>query len=182
MNTTLPLKTQIRITLAFGALIVLISFINFLLGLSLNSFGILPRSLSHLSGIIVAPFLHANLTHLLSNLFPLLLFSWLTMQWGKATFIRVSVTIWLLSGACVWLMGREAIHIGASGIVYGYFGFLILGGFYAKKIHLTIISVAVAFIYGGMIWGVLPGRGFVSYEYHFFGLIAGLLSAKAWAR
>ena len=107
---------------------------------------------------------------------------WLSMQWGKFTFIKSTLLIWLGAGLCVWLLGRNAMHIGASGIVYGYLGFLILGGFYSKKLHLLIISVVIAVLYGGMIFGVLPLQRFVSFEYHLFGFLMGLLSAHLWAK
>jgi len=82
----------------------------------------------------------------------------------------------------VWLFGRGAIHIGASGMVYGYFGFLVLAGFKSKKIKYLVISVLVAALYGGMLVGILPTSKFISFEYHLFGFIGGLIAAWYWAR
>ena len=104
------------------------------------------------------------------------------MQWGRAVFIKSMLLIWLGAGLCVWVLGRNAMHIGASGIVYGLFGFLVVAGFYSKKLHLLLISLVIAFLYGGMIFGVLPTQRFVSFEYHFFGFVMGVLSARLWAK
>lgn len=179
---TFTLSEQLRIIAAIAIALLGVEFINLLLANSLNQFGIRPRSVSHLTGIIFAPWLHANVTHFASNFLPLLLFGWLSMQWGRNVFIKASLLIWIGAGLCVWLFARNAMHIGASGIVYGYLGFLILGGFYSKKIHLLIISIVIAVLYGGMIFGILPLHRFVSFEYHLFGFIMGLVSARLWAR
>ncbi|GGF65459.1 rhomboid family intramembrane serine protease [Alteromonas lipolytica] len=177
---TLP--QQLRLLGILALTLLGSEFINLMLTNGLNQFGIRPRVPESLPGILLAPFLHANLTHFASNFLPLLLFVWLSMQWGKTTFVKSTLLIWLGAGLCVWLFGRNAMHIGASGIVYGYLGFIILGGFYSKKLHLLIISVVIAVLYGGMIFGVLPLQRFVSFEYHLFGFLMGLLSAHLWAK
>ena len=176
------LSQQLRILGVLALVLLGTEFINLLLSNWLNQFGIRPRDPGNLPGIFLAPWLHANLTHFASNFLPLLLFMWLSMQWGKLTFLKSTLLIWLGAGLLVWLFGRNAMHIGASGIVYGYLGFLILGGFYSKKLHLLIISVVIAVLYGGMIFGVLPLQRFVSFEYHLFGFLMGLLSAHLWAK
>ncbi|NVK54052.1 MAG: rhomboid family intramembrane serine protease [Alteromonadaceae bacterium] len=180
--TKFTLSQQLRFIAVLALSLIGVELVNLMLANSLNQFGLRPRSVAHLSGIIVAPLLHANLTHFASNFLPLLLFTWLSMQWGKRPFVYASLLIWLGAGFWVWLFGRDAMHIGASGIVYGYLGFLILAGFYSKKLHLLIISVVIAVLYGGMIFGVLPLQRFVSFEYHFFGFVMGLLSARLWAK
>jgi len=81
------------------------------------------------------------------------------------------------TGLLVWLFGRNAYHLGASGIIYGYFGFLVLAGFLSRKIGLMLISVLVAVFYGAMVWGVLPSQPYISWESHFFGFVCGLLLA-----
>ena len=82
----------------------------------------------------------------------------------------------------VWLLGREALHLGASGLIYGYFGFLIFAGFISKRLKLIAISLLVSFFYGGMIFGVLPVAGFISWESHLFGFLIGVVAAKLWAK
>ncbi len=176
------LSAQVKTLCFVGALLILIEIINVFTGRMLSHFGVIPRHLSHLLGIFTAPFLHGNPAHLMANLFPLLLFMWLSMQWGKRTFILTTFAIIVLSGLAVWLFARGATHIGASGAVYGYFGFLVLAGFRSKKIRYLLISVVVAVVYGGMLIGVLPLSPYVSFEYHFFGFISGLIAAWYWAK
>ncbi|MCP3862587.1 MAG: rhomboid family intramembrane serine protease [Aestuariibacter sp.] len=180
--TPWTMTTQIRWLSAIALSLLGVEFLNLILANSLNQFGLRPRDISHLSGIVTAPWLHGSLTHFASNFLPLLLFAGLAMQWGRAVFIKSMLLIWLGAGLCVWVLGRNAMHIGASGIVYGLFGFLVVAGFYSKKLHLLLISLVIAFLYGGMIFGVLPTQRFVSFEYHFFGFVMGVLSARLWAK
>lgn len=177
-----PLSVQLRVLLTLGALLILIEVINIFTANALNQFGVIPRSLSHLPYIFTAPFLHGSPSHLMANLIPLLLFMWLTMQWGTRTFVIATLSALMVGGLGVWLFGRGAIHIGASGMVYGYFGFLVLAGFKSKKIKYLVISVLVAALYGGMLVGILPTSKFISFEYHLFGFIGGLIAAWYWAR
>ena len=180
MNQLPKLKQQFRFLAIIGALLIALELINLFTMRSLSSLGIMPRFVPGWWHIFTAPFVHGSPTHLVANLVPLMLFMWLTLQWGKRTFGWVTVTVFLVSGICVWMFGRSAYHIGASGIVYGYFGFLLLAGFMPRRIPYIIISVLVAIVYGGLIIGILPSNGFVSYEYHFFGFVAGLFSAWKW--
>ncbi len=180
MNQLPKLKQQARFLVIIGAVLVVIEIINLLTMRSLGTLGIMPRFIPGWWHIFTAPFIHGSPTHLITNLVPLMLFMWLTLQWGKRTFGWVTLTVFLLSGLCVWLFGRSAFHVGASGIVYGYFGFLLLAGFMTRRIPYIIISVLVAILYGGLLMGILPGKDFVSYEYHLFGFIAGLLAAWKW--
>ncbi len=177
-----PLSFQIRILLTLGALLIVIEAANLLSGNSLNQFGVVPRSLEHIPYIFTAPFLHGTPAHLMANILPLLLFMWLTMQWGKRTFVLTTLSALIIGGLGVWLFGRSATHIGASGMVYGYFGFLVLAGFRSNKFRYLVISLVVAALYGGMLIGVLPTSKFISFEYHLFGFIGGLFAAWYWAR
>lgn len=177
-----PFAFQMRVVLTLGALLIVIEVANLLTGNALNQFGVVPRSLAHLPYIFTAPLLHGSPTHLMANLVPLLLFMWLTMQWGKRPFIIATLSALLIGGLGVWLVGRSATHIGASGMVYGYFGFLVLAGFRVNKIRYLVISIIVAALYGGMLVGVLPTSKFISFEYHLFGFIGGLFAAWHWAR
>jgi len=177
-----PLSLQVKLLFFVGALLILLEVINLLTGNGLNQFGVIPRTLSHLPYIFTAPFLHGSPAHLFANIVPLLLFMWLTMQWGKRTFIAATLCAMVIGGLGVWLLGRSAIHIGASGMVYGYFGFLMLAGFIGNKKRYLLISIVVAVIYGGMLVGVLPSSRFISFEYHLFGFLGGLFAAWYWAR
>ncbi|GGD58854.1 rhomboid family intramembrane serine protease [Lacimicrobium alkaliphilum] len=171
------LKNQLKITLWLLGLFLVVEIINLFTGRSLNQFGLLPREVEALPGILLAPFLHGNLAHFLSNIIPLGIFSLLMLEYGLRRALFVNLWIILVSGILVWLLGRYALHIGASGLIYGQFGFLVLAGFYHRQFLKILISVGVGLVYGSMIFGVLPGRSFISWEYHLFGFVAGLIAA-----
>ena len=176
------LKKQLRFLAIIAGVLILIEALNLLTGNSLNQFGVIPRALPYLPYIFTAPFLHGSASHLITNLVPLMLFMWLTMQWGNRTFWLTTLTILLTGGLGVWIFGRSAIHIGASGMVYGYFGFLLLAGFMSRKVPYLVISVLVAILYGGKLFGILTTKAFISFEYHLFGFIGGLIAARAWVK
>ena len=177
-----PLSLQLRVLLAVSVTLIALEIINVFTGNRLNQFGVIPRSVAHLPYIFSAPFLHSTPSHLMANLFPLLLFMWLTMQWGKRTFILTTFSALIIGGLGVWIFGRHAMHIGASGMVYGYFGFLVLAGFKSNRVKYLIISLLVAALYGGMLIGLFPTSRFISFEYHLFGFLGGLFAAWHWAR
>jgi membrane associated rhomboid family serine protease len=175
-------KQQIRFVLAIFLLISAIEVINLLTGRILNQLGTIPRYVPGLRGIVLGPFLHGSLQHYFSNIIPLCIFSYLLLQYGLKRYLQLTVWIMLITGLLIWLFARPATHIGASGVIYGYFGYLVLAGFLSGKFKLMIISVLVAFFYGGLIWGILPSAPFVSWESHLFGIIAGIAGAKLWAK
>ncbi len=177
----LSFQVQLRLVLALCALLAIIEIINMIMGRSLNSYGLIPRDgNSGLAGIFLAPFLHGDFAHFLSNIVPFAIFSLLVLQHGFIRYVLVSYVCISLSGLLVWLFGRDAIHVGASGVIYGYFGFLLLAGIFSQQVKLIAISVAVAFVYGGLIFGILPSKPFVSWESHLFGFLTGLLCAYFW--
>ncbi|WP_444929052.1 rhomboid family intramembrane serine protease [Microbulbifer sp. SSSA002] len=159
-----------------------IETINLLSGRSLNYFGIVPRSLNHLPHIFSAPLLHGSSWHFFSNIFTLCIFSFLVLQYGVNTYLKVTLAIAITTGLAVWLLGGRGNHLGASSIIYGYFGFLLLAGFISRKFSRLLISIVVAIFYGGLIFGVLPQGRYISWESHLFGFIFGLLAAKLWAK
>ncbi len=156
------------------AVIWFVEIINFGLGHRLNVWGILPRNFSGLIGIPLAPFIHAGFWHTVSNTIPLLVLGGLTMTGGSKQFWTLTVGIALLSGIFVWLFARDAYHLGASGLIFGYFGALLA----RAVIERTLLSIVVGFItitlYGGLLWGVLPIWGHFSFEGHLFGLMTGV--------
>ncbi|WP_416305437.1 rhomboid family intramembrane serine protease [Neptunicella sp. SCSIO 80796] len=182
-NQILPFNKQVKTVLIILAVVTLVEVLNLFSQRWFNQFGLLPRDINHLIGIFTSPFLHGSFSHYLSNILPLAVFSLLMLQYGTKRFALVSLWIIVASGLLVWLFGRTAYHVGASGLIYGYFGFLILAGFMAKKLKLILISLLVGFVYGGLVYGVLPSdRFFVSWEYHLFGFITGLIAARYWVR
>ncbi|MCO1332848.1 rhomboid family intramembrane serine protease [Microbulbifer sp. OS29] len=162
--------------------LAVIEIINIITGRSLNQFGIVPRSINHLPHIFSAPLLHANTWHFFSNILTLCIFSFLLLQYGVNTYLKVTLTIIITTGLAVWLFAGRGNHLGASSVIYGYFGFLLLAGFISKQFSRLLISIVVGLLYGGLIFGVLPHGRYISWESHLFGFIFGLLAAKIWAR
>ena len=173
-NKLAPFAKQIRFVGFVFALLAIIELINLATGRVLNQFSIVPRDLDSLIFILTAPFLHADIQHFFSNIITLCVFALLTMQFGQKKFFIVSVLLIVSTGVLVWLFARTAYHLGASGVIYGYFGYLVLAGFLSKKISLTMISLFVAVFYGAMVWGVLPSRPYISWEAHLFGFVSGV--------
>jgi membrane associated rhomboid family serine protease len=164
--------------LGFVTVIWLVELVNSQMGHRLNAFGIVPRNIHGLIGIPLSPFLHGSFNHLISNTIIFLGLSGLIAFRGSRTLFGVSVFIILTGGLGVWALGRPAIHIGASGLVFGYFGYLVARGWYERRFGSILIAIVVIVLYGGLIVGVLPTPGFVSWEAHLFGLIAGVLAAR----
>ena len=149
-------------------------------GFNFDAWGIRPRSLKGLPGILLSPFLHLDFQHLIANTLPFVILGGLVLVSSARTFISVSLNIIVLAGLGVWLIaGRQEIHIGASGLVFGYFGFLIMRGWFERSLSSIFIAVVVFAVYGGMIWGVLPVQRGVSWEGHLMGFLAG--AAAAWS-
>lgn len=171
----------LKIILAFVGLLWIVETVNTLLGHRLNVFGIYPREFETLPGIILWPLLHANFQHLIMNTTPLAILGFFVALRGWLVFIQASLLILLLGGLGVWLFGRPAFHIGASGLVFGFFGFLVAIGIYEKSLPALGIASFAIFYYGGLIYGVLPQGGFVSWEAHLFGLMAGVFAARVFA-
>lgn len=156
----------------------IIWLIDLILPVDLNSLGIKPRSISGLIGIICSPFLHGNLAHLISNTIPLLVLGSVTILFYEKQALKVFVMGAIIGGLLVWLFGRSAIHIGASGLIYALASFLIFYGMFKKDFKSILISILVILTYGGLIWGVLPTVRGVSWEGHLFGAVAGFIIAN----
>lgn len=180
-------RVQKSTAAAIKAVVVLVAIVwgvevvNGLLGHRLNVLGIYPRRIDSLSGILFWPFLHGGYGHLIMNTTPLFVMGFFVALRGVRPFILTSLFILILAGLGVWLFGRSAYHIGASGLVFGYFGFLVALAWYEKSLMTFLIACLVLFYYGGIIYGVLPRDEFVSWEGHLFGLIAGIVAASVFA-
>ena len=172
------LKTQGTILGGFVAIIWVLEFVDVFLGGALNRYGILPRNLIGLRGILFAPFLHSNFAHLIANTIPFLTLGWFVMLRETRDFFVVTGITMLVSGLGVWLIGSAGLHIGASGVVFGYLGFLLARGYFERNIPSILLSVIVGFLYGGAIWGVLPTQPGVSWEGHLFGFVGGVIAAR----
>ena len=153
-----------------------IHLINFVLGYRLNLLGLLPRETPGLVGIIFAPLLHGNFSHLLFNSIPLFVLMNFLLLDGLANLIAVTIIIALFSGIAVWLAGRKALHIGASGIIMGYWGFLLLGAILSPSVLTVFLIVICLYYFGGFLSSLLPEEG-SSWESHVFGFVAGLVAS-----
>lgn len=169
---------NLRWITGFLILIWAIELVNLIMGHRLSQYGIIPRTERGLIGIPLSPFLHGSVAHLTLNTVPLLVLGGLVSLRGPRVFLQSSVFIVFMGGALLWLLGRNASHIGASVLIFGYFGYLIARAWYDRKIGSFAIAIITILLYGGMAWGVLPSAGRVSWEGHLFGLIAGVAAAR----
>jgi membrane associated rhomboid family serine protease len=144
--------------------------------------GIRPLALDGLDGVLWAPLLHDDFAHLMANTVPFLVFGFLAMAGGIRQFLVVTATIWVLGGLGVWLTGDTGYHIGASGLIFGWLVFLLTRGFFARSGLQILLAVGLFFVWGGILFGVLPGQPGVSWQAHLFGALAGLLAARLVAR
>ncbi|MBD2304925.1 rhomboid family intramembrane serine protease [Chroococcidiopsis sp. FACHB-1243] len=178
------IQTQILVLGGLAALMWITEFIDiFFFRGRLDAFGIRPHSFIGLRGILFAPFLHGGLGHLIANTIPFLTLGWLVMLRETSDFFVVSIVTMLVSGLGVWLTGSPySIHVGASGVIFGYFGFLLLRGYFERSFAAILFSLVVGFLYGGMIWGVLPSQYGISWQGHLFGFIGGAIAARLLAK
>ena len=149
---------------------------------SFNTWGVHPRTVYGLRGILFSPFIHGDATHLWHNTLPLFILSTALFYFYEYISLRVLLIGFLLTGLFTWFIGRDSYHIGASGIIYMLFGFLFLKGLIAKHFRLLAVSFFVVFVYGGMIWYVAPIETKISWEGHLSGLLAGFLLALSQKR
>lgn len=145
--------------------------------LHLQTLGIYPLHLRGLPGIFLAPLIHGDYSHLFTNTGPLLILGTAVFYFYRPVAFRLIFLAWIITGIWVWFGGREAYHIGASGVIYALASFLFFSGFIRRSIELMAISFIVVFLYGGMVWGIFPLKENISWESHLMGGIAGLILA-----
>lgn len=166
--------------LACFALVLLADVVS---GGTLAVYGVQPRSTTGLRGILFAPFLHGNWSHLAANSLPFVVLGGLVLLHDLRRFVTVTLFAMLGAGLAAWLLGApRSVHIGASGVVFGYLGFLLAHGWFAKRVGTALLSMAVAFVWGGLVFGVLPGQPGVSWQSHAGGFVGGLYAARQAAR
>lgn len=169
-------------TLLLAALMWIAELFDQAIGGALDAFGIRPRVPDALPGILAAPFLHANLAHLIANTGTFVVLG-LVVALLTRHFWAVTLGVVVLGGLGVWLLGPPGtVHIGASGVVFGYLAFLLVYGFVARRALAVLVAVAVFWLYGGILAGVLPGDPGISWQGHLFGAIAGALLAVSLGR
>lgn len=155
----------------------LVKLVEWQTGQIFTEWGVYPRSLSGLKGILFSPFVHGDFKHLISNSAPLLILGTGLVYFYRALAFRVFILVYLLGGFWLWLGGRDSFHIGASGLVYGLTVFIFLSGVLRRDTRLMALSLLVVFLYGGMVWGLFPLFKGISWEAHLFGSLAGGLMA-----
>lgn len=178
------LKAQVRILGTFVAIFWIVEIIDrVVFGGTLDRFGIIPHRWIGLRGILFAPFLHGNFAHLIANTIPFVTLGWFVMLQETSDFFIVTAITMLVGGLGVWLFGVPgSVHIGASILIFGYLGFLLLRGYFQRNLPSILLSVLVGLIYGGLIWGVLPSNPGISWQGHLFGFLGGVLAARLIAK
>lgn len=170
--------------LSFVALLYVVEAVDQVSGSRLEQDGIRPLEVDGLWGILWAPLLHANWAHLAANTVPALVLGFLVSLAGMSRFIYATAIVWILGGLGTWLIGNlgapagvETNHIGASGLIFGWLTFLIVFGFFTRHAWQIVVGIVVFFVYGGVLWGALPGTFGVSWQGHLCGGIAGVIAA-----
>ena len=166
-----------RLALMFTAFVWFVFIVDAYLGLGLNRYGLRPRDAEGLLGIFTAPLLHGDLEHILSNTLPLLISLTAVLYLYPRVALRLIPMVWLGSGLLGWMIGRPSVHIGASGLIYGLLAFIFLSGVFRQDMRSVGVSLMVWFLYGSMVWGVLPIRPGMSWELHLSGALLGVLMA-----
>jgi membrane associated rhomboid family serine protease len=162
----------------FITLMWLVKITELLLNTDLSGLGIYPLSVKGLAGVIFSPFIHSDLNHLFNNSLPLFLLSTALFFFYSEVALKVFFWTWFLTGMLVWFAGREAWHIGASGLVYGLASFLFFSGIIRRHFRLIALSLLIVFLYGSMVWGLFPGvYKNVSWESHMLGFFSGVVLA-----
>jgi membrane associated rhomboid family serine protease len=167
----------LRIPLLFVILIIIIKIFEYSSGFSFTSFGIYPGRTEGLRGIILSPLIHANYSHLFSNAVPLMILGFSLFYFYPESSVKVALIIYFVTNVFVWLFGRPSFHIGSSGIVYGLAAFIFFSGIFKRDTRAITLAVLVTFIYGGMVWGILPIEEGISWESHLSGGFIGLVCA-----
>jgi membrane associated rhomboid family serine protease len=163
---------------AFTALLWAIEIVDAAMDNKLDQYGVQPRSDEGLLGILFAPLLHGGWDHLSANSGPLLVLGFLTLASGLLRGLAAAAVIWVVGGVGVWLVaGSNTNHIGASGLVFGFLVYVVVRGVVNRRFWEIVLGSIVLFIYGGVLWGVLPGQPGISWQGHLFGAIGGAIAA-----
>ena len=143
---------------------------------------LVPRTPGGLVGIVTAPFIHWNFSHLAANLPPFLVLGYLVLRRGESRFLEAALAIMVVQGLLLWLLGRNAAHAGMSGVIFGFLGYLLTLAWLTRTQNDLLIALGVIVFYGGMLAGIKPARDGTSWEGHLFGLIAGVGTAYVQVR
>ncbi len=179
-SVTRVLKTQALVLGGTLAVFWTVFVVNSLLGGALLTLGVIPRTTIGLRGILFAPFLHGSLNHIVANSVPFLALGWMVMLRDERHFIPVTLAGMVGSGLVSWMLGAPGtVHIGASGVIFGYLGFLMLTGWYTRSFGSILLSIIVTLVWGSLVLGVLPGAPGISWQAHIGGFFGGVFAARA---
>ena len=180
LNNSSKLKldiTKLLTPLLFPVILWAVHLLSLLLNEDLSKLGLLPRNLIGLLGIFTSPLIHADFSHLISNTIPLIILGWIIFYFYPKVSYILFLFIYFVTGLLVWIFARQVFHIGASGIVYGFVSFLFFSGIFRKDNTSIALALVITFLYGGLVWGMVPGWKGISWESHLFGAITGLIAA-----
>jgi len=170
-------RLALKAALVFVGILWAIFILDAVFGLRLGRFGLRPGSIPGLVGVGAAPLLHGSFEHLLSNSMPMLISLTATLYLYPRSALRVIPMIWIGSGILAWFIGRPSLHYGASGLIYGLLAYVFFSGILRRDMRSVSVSLLVGFLYGSMVWGVLPIRPHMSWEMHLTGAVMGVLLA-----
>lgn len=168
---------SLTLPIIFITLLWVVKIIEITVHTNFVKYGIFPKSIPGLIGIITAPLVHADFNHLISNTLPLLFLGIGISFSYPASSKKLFIGVYILHGLLVWFFARPAFHIGASGLIYGFVSFLFFSGIIRRDNRSIALALIVTFLYGGLAWGILPIKGDISWESHLFGSFSGILFA-----
>jgi membrane associated rhomboid family serine protease len=167
-----------QVIVGFVALLYLVELVDTLDRNRLDGYGIRPREVDGLDGIVFAPLLHHGWAHLAANTVPLLVFGFLILLAGVARWVAVTAVVWVVGGVGTWVTGQpHSLHLGASVLAFGWLVYLLLRGIFARDPAQVALGAILLFLYGGILYGVLPGQPGISWQGHLFGALGGALAA-----
>lgn len=175
-------RLAVKLALGFVALIWFIQVLNWALDLGVEEFGVRPRELAGLPGILFAPLMHSGFPHLIANSLPMLIVGTAMLYLYPSAALRVLPAVYLGPGVAVWLFARGGVHVGASGLIYGLVSYIFVAGMIRRDRRAIAASLLVSFLYGASVWGVLPIERGVSWETHLAAALIGLALAIALRR
>jgi membrane associated rhomboid family serine protease len=163
------------IIVGITALLWVIQIVNAAKNYSLDRFGLRPRQIDGLWGVVTEPFLHANYGHLFSNTIPLIGIGWVLMLSGLRTWLTVSALVLVVGGLATWLVAPSGLIVGASGLIFGWLGYLIARAYFSRKLRWIFVAVAVLVFFGTLLGGLLPSvNSHASWQAHVCGFAAGV--------
>ena len=162
----------------FVGLLYVIELVDTLLHHRLDQEGVEPQQTDGLLGIVFAPLLHGSWEHLIGNTLPLLVLGFLVLLSGVRLWLQVTAIVWVVAGVGTWLVAPpNTVHLGASVLIFGWLVFLLLRGFVSRRFGQILLGLVILFLYGGVLWGVLPGQPGISWQGHLFGALGGAIAA-----